>query len=219
MNNISARFKKLSTSSLSDAMDSLGIDGGLTGIRQQVPGTACAGPAFTVEYMAIEEKQTGFRNASNYIDEVPEGSVVVIDNQGKDHCTVWGDILTSFALQQGIVGTVIHGAVRDIARIRELEYPLFSDHIFMMSGKNRVIKREVGGGVTIAGVEIQPQDFIVADANGCVCIPKNYISTVLERAERIEKTEDLIKDAVSNGMSLKEARDRYGYHAPWQEKH
>ncbi|KPW47887.1 Uncharacterized protein ALO54_02949 [Pseudomonas syringae pv. philadelphi] len=40
----------LDTASLSDALDSLGIDGGLPGIVSQVPGTRCVGIAFTVQY-------------------------------------------------------------------------------------------------------------------------------------------------------------------------
>lgn len=44
----------LDTASLSDALDSLGIDGGLSGIASQVPGTRCVGIAFTVQYEPVD---------------------------------------------------------------------------------------------------------------------------------------------------------------------
>ena len=213
-----ARFQKLGTSAVSDALDSLGVAGGLVGIRQQVAGTSCVGPAFTVEYMPLEAKEPGFRNASNYIDEVPAGHVVVIDNQGKDSCTTWGDILTGFALENGIAGTVIHGAARDISAIRSLGYPLFSSHIFMQSGKNRVVKRLVNKKISISGVEIYPGDLMVCDANGCLCVPQAHIQTVLERAEQTEKTEELIREAIREGMPVREARKKFAYHQPWNKK-
>ena len=217
MNDSIERFKKLSASSVSDALDSLGISGGLIGIRQQVAGTKCVGPAFTVEYMPINSKESGFRNASNYIDDVSAGAVIVIDNQGKNSCTAWGDILTEFSILNGIAGTVVHGAVRDIGTIRNLNYPLFSSHIFMQSGKNRIVKRTVGEPIRIAELEISPRDLIFADENGCLCIPKAEIKNVLERAERTEKTEDQIKQAISKGMALAEARKKYAYNKPWEK--
>lgn len=212
------RFETLGTSAVSDALDSLGISGCLLGIRPQVPGTSCAGPAYTVLYGPIEDSKPGFRNASHYIDDVPAGSIVAIDNQGKDDCTVWGDILSAYAAQNGISGTIISGAARDIKQIRSLGYPLFSSHVYMRSGKNRVAKKEVGGRIELSGVQVRTGDLILADDNGCLCVRFEHIETVLERAESIERTEDRIRQAVSEGQNLKEARIQFGYHAPWEEQ-
>ncbi len=218
MRSIIERFKKVSTSSVSDALDSLGVVTSLIGIHPQVVGARCVGLAFTVEYMPYNTTLTEFRNASNYIDHVPVGAVIVIDNQGKDNCTVWGDILTAFAVHRGIAGTIVHGAVRDISTIRELNYPLFSSHIFMKSGKNRVTKRLVNEKITISGVEIYPNDLMVADENGCVCVPQKLINEVLVRAEQVEKTEKAIKKAILNGMTLVEARKKFAYRTPWKKQ-
>ena len=51
----------------------------------------------------------------DYIDDVPPGSVIVLDNGGRDNATVWGDILTEIAKRRGIAGTVIDGVCRDVA--------------------------------------------------------------------------------------------------------
>jgi len=198
------------------ALDSLGITPGLIGIQPQVTGARCVGPAFTVEYQPYDTIPAEFRNASNYIDEVSMGAVVVIDNQGKDNCTAWGDILTEYAVNRGIAGTIVHGAIRDIGTIRRLNYPMFSSHVFMRSGKNRITKRSVGKKITISGIEIYPNDLIVADENGCLCVPKAFMNEVIERAERVENTEQQIKDAILNGMTLLEARKKFAYHQPWK---
>lgn len=218
MKEIIHRYKKLGTSSVSDALDSLGIEGCLLGIHPQVPGASCAGAAYTVSYTPYEIQPDSPRNASNYIDEVPEGAIVVIDNQGKADCTVWGDILSVYSQQRGIAGTVIWGAARDLASIREMKYPLFSSHVYMRSGKNRVTKKNTGEAIQISGIDIHAGDLIVGDANGCLRVPSASIHLVLERAERIEKTEERIRKAIAQGMDLKAARKQYGYHAPWEEQ-
>jgi regulator of RNase E activity RraA len=208
------RCAALDTASLSDALDSLGIAGGLAGLQQQVPGTRCCGYAYTVQYQPVSE-HGGFRNAANYIDEVPADSVIVSCNDSRLDATVWGDILTHFASQRGIAGTLIDGVGRDLDTVTQLGYPLFSRGRFMQSGKNRVQLKAVQVPVRISGVIINPGDVIVADASGCLAIPRAQLDAVLERAEAVESTERDIILSISRGLSLAAARQLHRYDQPW----
>jgi regulator of RNase E activity RraA len=208
------RCGALDTASLSDALDSLGIAGGLAGLQQQVPGTRCCGYAYTVQYQPVSE-HAGFRNAANYIDEVPADSVIVSCNGGRLDATVWGDILTHFASQRGIAGTLIDGVARDLDTVAQLGYPLFSRGRFMQSGKNRVQLKAVQVPVRISGVIVNPGDVIVADASGCLAIPRAQLEAVLERAEAVESTERDIILSISRGLSLEAARQLHRYDQPW----
>lgn len=208
------RCAALDTASLSDALDSLGIAGGLAGLQQQVPGTRCCGYAYTVQYQPVSE-HGGFRNAANYIDEVPADSVIVSCNDSRLDATVWGDILTHFATQRGIAGTLIDGVGRDLDTVTQLGYPLFSRGRFMQSGKNRVQLKAVQVPVRISGVIINPGDVIVADASGCLAIPRAQLDAVLERAEAVESTERDIILSISRGLSLAAARQLHRYDQPW----
>ena len=208
------RCAALDTASLSDALDSLGIAGGLAGLHQQVPGTRCCGYAYTVQYQPVSE-HGGFRNAANYIDEVPANSVIVSCNDGRLDATVWGDILTHFASQRGIAGTLIDGVGRDLDTVTQLGYPLFSRGRFMQSGKNRVQLKAVQVPVRISGVIVNPGDVIVADASGCLAIPRAQLDAVLERAEAVESTERDIILSISRGLSLAAARQLHRYDQPW----
>ncbi|AIC22670.1 MULTISPECIES: RraA family protein [Pseudomonas] len=204
----------LDTASLSDALDSLGIDAGLLGIIQQVPGTRCSGFAFTVLYEPVNQND-GFKNAANYIDEVPPGSVVVSSNAGRLDATVWGDILTHVAVQRNVRGTLIDGVARDIDTVTRLNYPLFSRGRFMQSGKNRVQLKATQVAVEVSGVTIHPGDLIVGDASGCLVIPIDKAEEVIKRAIAVEKTERDIIASVSQGLSLAEARRLHRYDQPW----
>ncbi|RMO88995.1 Dimethylmenaquinone methyltransferase [Pseudomonas syringae pv. philadelphi] len=204
----------LDTASLSDALDSLGINGGLAGIASQVPGTRCVGIAFTVQYEPVDTSAV-FKGAANYIDQVPAGAVIVSSNNGRQDCTVWGDIMTHFALANGIKGTVIDGVARDIDTVIRCNYPLFSRGRFMQSAKNRAQLRAVQVPVVIDGVSIHPGDLIVCDGSGCVVIPQHIAGEVVRRAQAVEQTERRIIDAISAGSTLEDARRACRYDQPW----
>lgn len=207
----------LNSAAISDALDSLGIEGALPSIKPKVKGAKTFGPAFTVQYEAFGTTQQ-FQNAGQYIDDVPAGSMIVVDNQGRSDCTVWGDILTEVACQQQIAGTVIHGASRDIATIREKNYPLFANNTLMRSGKNRVYKKQVQCSIEIDNVVIKPGDFLFADDDGVIVIPNDFAKEVYTRAWNTQITEEKIIKAVQEGDSLKDAREYYRYDQPWLAK-
>ncbi|NIF20416.1 RraA family protein [Candidatus Pantoea multigeneris] len=208
---------KFDTASISDALDSIGISGGLAGIAQQTPGTRTSGFAFTVQYEPVTD-QREFKNAANYIDQVPPGAIIVSSNNARTDCTVWGDILTHFANLKGISGTVIDGVARDIHTVLELNYPLFTRGRFMQSAKNRVQLKAVQVAVTVSGVTINPGDAIVADASGVVVIPRQHLQEVLEKAARVEETESRIIASINAGSTLEQARLQHRYDQPWLEQ-
>ena len=72
-------------------MDRLGLSGQALGIKPVDRNFMLCGPAFTVHNIPCD---IAGGSVGDYIDDVPEGNVVVIDNAGRLDCTVWGDILT-----------------------------------------------------------------------------------------------------------------------------
>ena len=204
-------FRELDTPSVSDAMDRIGIAAGCLGLLSVVPGTKTVGRAFTVKYRLTGEVERG--TVGDFLDDVAPGQVVVIDNAGRMDCTVWGDIMTVVADRRGIAGTVIDGVCRDVPKIRELGYPLFSRGRYMMTGKDRVEIDAVNGPVSIAGRQVRPGDIILADDSGVVVIPASRAEEVLSIASEIEAVEQHILKLVGKGLSLREARERSKYHS------
>lgn len=213
--NLIKQLYELDTAEISDALDSCGIEGALLGIKPLVNGAKMAGPAFTVKYETHQEKASEFKNAGNYIDVVPAGSVIVIDNNGREDCTTWGDILTKVAVMRHISGTVVNGAVRDIKTIRQKNYPLYAGAVYMRSGKNRVFKSDQQCEITIQNIRIRPGDIIFGDDNGVLVIPKEHLREILKKANNIKLTEMKILDSVKSGMALEDARKQHRYDQPW----
>jgi regulator of RNase E activity RraA len=148
----------------------------------------------------------------DYIDDVPAGSVIVLDNGGRDNATVWGDILTEIAHRRGIAGTLIDGVCRDTHLCRALGYPVFSKDHWMRTGKDRVQVEATGVPVTIGEARVAPGDIVKGDSDGAVVIPQAHEDRVLDTAEAIEAAEEKIRNAVRSGLRLDEARKQFNYH-------
>jgi 4-hydroxy-4-methyl-2-oxoglutarate aldolase len=204
------RAARLDTATLSDAMDKLGIAGQCLGIKPLSPDFRVTGRAVTFRYAAAT-KPAG--SVGDYIDDVPPGSVIVLDNGGREDATVWGDILTSVAHRSGIAGTLIDGACRDTDLARSLGYPVFSRSYSMRTGKDRVQLETADTVVTIGEARVAPGDIVRGDADGAVVLPQTHEEAILDTAEEIERAEALIRGSLDRGMRLDEARREHRYHA------
>jgi len=204
------RFASFSTSTISDALDKFGIGGGCKGITPAIPKVKMVGTAYTVRYIPVGAVKG---TVGDYIDDVLPGDVVVLDNNSRTDCTVWGDILTVTAKMKGISGTVIDGVCRDLPTILEERYPIFSRGRFMMTGKDRVMVEATQVVVSIGTVQVKPGDILVGDDSGVVVVPQEMAEKVLEAAMTIDEAEKCIVNAVREGFSLTEARAKFGYHA------
>ena len=200
----------LSTASISDALDSLGLAGSLHGIGALQPGQRSAGPVFTVFYEPVDEAGG---TVGDFLDDVPAGAVILIDNGGRTDCTVWGGIMSHTASMRGIAGTVINGACRDTAVATSTGYPIWSVSRFMRTGKDRVRVAAVQRPLAINDVTIAPGDILVADDDGAVVVPAGRWDEVAETARRIDEVEAAIVAAVRGGAPLAQARAAYGYHS------
>ena len=203
-------FAASDTPAVSDALDKLGIHGQalnimpLTNYRK-----VTVGPAFTIRYVPAGDPPKG---VGDYIDDVAEGDIVVIDNGGRTDCTVWGDIMTQYAGIRGIAGTVIDGVCRDVNRAIADDYPIFTAGRWMRTGKDRI---EVGGvnePVGIGRVHVKPRDIVVADANGVVVVPRHRAREVAEVTRGINESEDRIRAMIASGATLGKARKEFNYH-------
>ena len=128
------RFRGMSTANVSDALDRLRMPGSCFGISPLQNGQRMIGRAYTIQYVPAGSPPG---TVGDYIDDVEQGQVIVLDNQGRRDCTVWGDILTAVAHNRGVGGTVIHGVCRDVYRALDVHYPIFSSGRFMRTGKDR----------------------------------------------------------------------------------
>src|SRR5215472_14588054 len=189
-------------------MDRLSIAGQTYGIAPLDRGFRMVGRAFTARTIPVAVVSG---TVGDYIDDVPEGSVVVLDNGGRLDGTVWGDILTIMAHRRGLAGTVIHGVCRDASRSLELGYPIFSRGVCMRTGRGRVQSDGYQVPVSLGDARVEPGDMLVGDADGVVVVPRGREEEVLALSAEIAESEDRIRLEIEAGSRLDEARKRHRY--------
>ena len=209
MDSIVEGLRELAAASVSDALDRLQIHGQAQGILPLAYGHHVVGRAFTLHYVPCGVVKG---TVGDYIDDVPEGGVVVLDNGGRLDCTVWGDILTTVACQRNIAGTVIHGVCRDVAGSLDLSYPLFTRSRFMRTGKDRVQVDGTNVPISLGDVQVKPGDIVMGTDDGVLVIPDEKAQQVLDIAREVAEAEARIIAAVRSGSRLDEARKQHNYH-------
>lgn len=204
------RLKALSCTDLSDAMDRLAIPCQCAGIRPLDHTFNLAGRAWTLRYgpIGVDGGTVG-----DFIDDIEEGTVIVIDNRARTDVTVWGDLLTATASRRKIAGTVINGVCRDIDRALALNYSIFACGNWMRTGKDRVRVEATQEPVDIGGIRVRPGDWVRGDGDGLVVCPAERIEEVLDVAEEVQAAEEAIRGEIEKGMDLRKAREKFGYHS------
>ncbi len=205
-------FAKLGTTPVSDALDRLGLAGQVFGIKPVDRDFSLCGRAHTVRNEPMTAGHKG-ESVGDYIDEVPEGGVVVIDNGGRLDATVWGDILTIMADRNHLGGTVIHGVCRDSTRALALDYPIFSRGTYMRTGKDRVRADAYNEPVSLGDIRVIPGDLLLGDGDGVLVIAKEHEEAVLKAAQEIDEAEERIRNEIMKGGRLDAAREKFKYHS------
>ena len=98
------------------------------------------------------------------------GAVLVCDGAGSKRCALFGELMATDAVNQGLAGLVVAGPVRDIADIGELGFPVWcSGTAPGQAAKAAVVS--VGLPVVVGGVLVAPGDQVIADQDGVVVVP------------------------------------------------
>jgi 4-hydroxy-4-methyl-2-oxoglutarate aldolase len=161
-------------------------------IRPVWKGAKTVGPAYTVQ--AKDGDNLALQRA---VRVAPAGSVLVVEAGGREF-GYWGEILSSIALLRGLAGLVIHGTVRDIDEIEQLQFPIFSTGVAMRhAGKKD--PGTIGESITLAGRHVATGDIVVADTDGVVIVPQASVDTALVNAEARAEKERLRIESIRNG--------------------
>lgn len=175
----------------------------LAGLRAVVPGARACGPAYTVRTAPGD-----WAKPVEAIDHAHEGSVVVIDAGGVPPA-IWGELATYSARQRRLAGVVVHGAVRDTPEIRKVGFPAWATHTVPHAGEPKGFGEE-NVAVRIADTVIEPGDWIVADDDGVLAIPRARAVEIANRAQDVlEKENRVRREIVDLGKTLAEVVELY----------
>lgn len=94
-----------------------------------------------------------------------DGRILVVDGGGSVRTALFGDKLAQLGIDNGWLGIIVHGAIRDSATLAEMPFGVMA----LAAHPRRSAKRgegRVGEPVEFLGVTISPGDWVYADADG-----------------------------------------------------
>lgn len=144
------------------------------------------------------------------VDSCTDGDVVVCAAGGSMRSGIWGELLSTAAGNRGCMGVVVDGAVRDITKMQAMQFPVFAAGRSVYDSCNRQRIVEIDGTVMVGGVTIRGGDFMIADADGVVIVPREREQEILQAAWDKVHAENVTRDAIKNGMGAVEAYEKYG---------
>lgn len=146
---------------------------------------------FTMVGTAVTVRSRGGDNLTTLraFDYCRPGDVLVVDAGGDLTNAVVGGIMTAGAAMLGLTGVVIDGAIRDIAEIREREFPVYArgaNH----RGPYKNGPGEINVPVSIGGMVVNPGDIIVGDQDGLLAFPASEAAALIDKALAQQKKEE-----------------------------
>jgi len=191
-------FKRTSAEGVRDALSKVRTcnlsDGAhrqpcLEGIRPLSAGAFACGPAVTVRTVPGD-----WAKPVEAIDIAQPGDVIVIDAGGCPPA-IWGELATESAKNKGLSGLVVHGAVRDTATIRKLGFQVWTRHATSHAGDPNGLG-EINQPIFISGQRICPGDWVLADDDGVMVIPRARAIEMANRAADVLEAENRIRQEI-----------------------
>lgn len=205
-------FRKISTASVADACDMIVGHRCYMSyeIKPRINDRRIVGPAQTVlEGPTTETLPPQF--ALDLVEDSEPGSVIVIGIEGDVRdVALWGGLMTAGAHIRGLEGCILDAGVRDVTEIRrDYDFPVYSRTISPGTtvGRYKTLSKNVE--VICGDIKVTPNDLIVADADGVVCVPQGHVTKVLEVAQEIEYKEMEQAKYIKETKSLKKGLAKY----------
>lgn len=203
----------LYTAVVADALDSLGY-------RRQAPRVPL--PPHTVNRLLVGRCKTTlwvdmahddprpYELELRAVDSCQPDDVLIAAAGGSLRSGIWGELLTTAARNAGCVGAIIDGAVRDVAKIRHLDFPVYARGRCLYDSLHRQRVVDVDVPVEIDGVIFHPGELVFADEDGVVVVPREVEEETLRRAWTKVHAENAVRDAIRQGMKATAAFQKYG---------
>ncbi len=198
---------------VSDSMDVLGIRNNSMSIEITPLDRSMkiSGLAATIEFAPNPEFDAAdpYGAAIDFLDTLKEGEVAIVATGQTDRSAFWGELFSTAAKKRGCVGVICDGPLRDVNQIREIGFSAFGVGTRPYDYKGRMKVTNTRTTINCGGVSVSPGDFVIADIDGIVVVPKFAINDVFTAANARALGENHVLADLKAGSRVREAWDKH----------
>jgi len=175
------------------------------------PTLKLAGPAWTVSghLDRTKTRHDTLLGWCTLLSKAPAGHVVVCQPHNRE-VALMGELSAQTLAARGVLGYVVDGGSRDTELVLEQRFPVWCSFLTPSDIVARWIPDAYGAPIDIGGVTISTGDYLLADRDGVVVVPKAIAEEVVRRTEEVVSTESDMRKALIGGMDPIEAYNTYG---------
>ena len=180
------------------------------GIVGLAPTMKAAGPVFTVRGRPDPtiDKHTSLYEWAGLLSRSPGGHVVVCQPQD-DTRALFGGLSAEALAIKGVRGYIVDGGCRDVQAIADQGFAVFARFRTPIDIVCAWRAEAFGEPIAIGGLQVLPDDHVLADRDGIVLIGAAEVEAVLAAAERKLATEGEMARAIRAGEDPQAAYLRY----------
>lgn len=170
-----------------------------------------AGTALTVKLVKQEGADSAALNGMlEAIDKGGHGSVYVMQIEDGDDIAGMGGLMGTAMYSRGYAGAVIGGGVRDLPQLMRINFPVFSTGVVPSTAVGHYRFSAMSVPIVCDGVDVAPNDIVVADADGVVVVPRAKAVDVLLLAQSLDNKEHSTYPFIEKFHSIVEAVKQFG---------
>lgn len=140
-------------------------------------GARIAGTAVTV---LSHPGDNGMIHAA--VEQCRPGDVLVVANTAPSTHGMFGDLLATSLMHRGVRGLVIDAGVRDTSDLREMGFPVWTQHV-SCQGTVKNTPGSVNVPIRLGEQVVNPGDVVCADDDGVVVVARAEVDWALEQSE------------------------------------
>ncbi|NBW55125.1 MAG: RraA family protein [Betaproteobacteria bacterium] len=199
-----------STGNIADAIEeATGARGWMSADMKPIFDARIVGRAVTAVLRPVLKSDT--RKYPNYaleiLDQAPEGSVLVYVMQDGLDIAAMGNLMGTTAKVRNLA--VIDGAVRDVAELKQIGFPVWSRRITPATSVGRMVSSEKQVPVKCGDVMVNPGDYIVGDTDGIVVVPAAAAEKVIALLKQYDDKESKMMPIIKQEKSMLKALEIY----------
>jgi len=210
---LTPRLSRLYTGVVNDVMRAMGLKNFTLphALHPTTVARTIAGPVFTVrgKVTPTADPHETLLAWTGFLSKAKSGHVVVIA-ANDDEVAHMGELSGETLMRKGVPGVVIDGGVRDVEFLIEMGFPVYARYATPRDIVGYWMVDAMDVPITIGKVAIAPHDYLLADRDGIIVLPRASAAEIVKAAGEAVGTESQIRTAILGGMDPQEAYLKYG---------
>ena len=195
---LGARFTRLYSGLIYDVLDEMGYS--YQALAHEIKPLrnewVIAGPAYTIKMETNPSTDRSLRSKRlEMLRMMVPGMIEIRDCSNDDQVAHFGELNANIVRSKGCVGAIIDGGTRDSRFVLDMDFPVFARYRNPVEALGRAVVTDAMVDITVRGalskgVTVRPYDYLFADLDGVMAIPREIVKTVLEKCEQEFKHEN-----------------------------